>query len=205
MSAIRSNSEPGPWTVVAGASRPPGAPEDDRRPISLEPPLPLPQHVVSIRDATRGSRWRTTVPLRLADPRANRYQRLLTLVPPAVGETRTQHWIDPGTELVLLEARDDRQHPEVLEFERVDPATFYLHFGFWAYCTYRIETGPWSGATIIQALKDGDNLPPSSWIAHATIEPLLESHLAARPSTRDQVGSARSRVDPSGGTEVPPT
>lgn len=168
----RPASDPSPWLVVAGASQPPGAPEDDHLPLSLKPSFPMPGHVLSIGDATPGSRWRTTMPLRLADPRGNRYIRLLTLVPPAVGETPTEHWVEPGTEMVLLEARDDRQNPEVIEFSRDDPATFYLHFGFWAYCTYRIETGPWAGATIVQGLRDGENLPASSWIAHATFEPL---------------------------------
>lgn len=164
-------SDPSPWLAVAGASQPPGAPEDEHLSLSLKPSFPLPQHVLSIADATPGSRWRTTVWLRLADPRGNRYIRLLTLVPPAAGESLTEHWIAPGTEMVLLEARDDRQNPERVEFARDDPATFYLHFGFWAYRTYRIETGPWAGATIVQGLRDGENLPPSSWIAHTTFEP----------------------------------
>jgi hypothetical protein len=158
--------------AIATATQPPGAPEDDHLPLSLKPPVPLPQHVVSTSEATPGSRWRTTVPLRLADPRGNPYWRILTLVPPAVGETPTEHWIEPGTEMVLLAARDDRKDPEVVAHSHYDPATFYLHFGFWAYCTYRIETGPWSGATIVQGLKDGENLPPSSWIAHTSFEPL---------------------------------
>ena len=157
----RPVSDPCPWFAVAGASRPPGAPEDEHRPLSLKPSFPLPRHVLSIDEAIPGSRWRTTVRLRLADPRGNLYIRLLTLVPPAVGETPTEHWVDSHTELVLLEARDDRQDQEVVAFARDDPATFHLHFGFWAFCTYRIETGRWAGATIEQGLKDGENLPPS--------------------------------------------
>ncbi len=167
-------SDPSPWLAVAGASQPPGAPEDDHLPLSLKPSSPLPQHDLSIADATPGSRWRTTVWLRLADPRGNLYIRLLTLVPPAVGETPTENWVEPGTEMVLLKARDDRQDAEVIAFARDDPATFYLHFGFWAFRTYRVETGPWAGATIVQGFKDGENLPPSSWIAHTTFEPVLD-------------------------------
>lgn len=165
-------TDPSPWLAVAGASQPPGAPEDDYLPLSLKPSFPLPQHVLTVGGATPGSRWRTTVPLRLADPRGNRYVRLLTLVPPAVGETPTEHWVEPGTEMVLIEARDDREDTKIVAFARDDPATFHLHFGFWAFRTYRIGTGPWSGAIITQGLKDGENLPPSSWIAHTTFAPL---------------------------------
>lgn len=168
--APKSATDPAPWLAVTGGTQPPGAPEDLYLPLSIKPAFPLPQHVLSVGGVTPGSRWRTTVWLRLADPRRNRYWRLLTLVPPGVGEGLTEHWIEPGTEMVLLSARDDRQDADVVEFARDDPATFHLHFGFWAWCKYRIETGRWSGATVTQGLKDGENLPPSSWIAHSTLE-----------------------------------
>ena len=172
MTTPRPSKDPAPWSVVAGATRPPGAPEDDGLSFALKQPHRLPEHVLTISGATPRTRWRTTVPLRLADPRGNRYIRLLTLVPPAIGEVPGAHWVQPGTELVLVEARNDFEDSQVVEFERIDPATFYLHFGWWAFRTYRIETGPWAGATIVQGLKDGENLPPSSWIAHSTFEPV---------------------------------
>ena len=70
--------------------------------------------------------------------------------------------------MVLLSARDDRQDADVVEFARDDPATSICTSG-WAWCTYRIETGRRSGATVTQGLKDGENLS-SSRGSYSTLE-----------------------------------
>jgi len=169
----KSSDAPKPWAVFPGATQPPGAPEDQFLQLSFDWRTGWPPHVASVEHAVIGSRWRTTVPLRLADPRGYRgWYHVLTLVPPALGETASEHWISPGTTLTLVKTRDDHLDPDKVAFAEEDAATFYLHFGFWAYCEYRIETGAWAGVTVTQLVVDGENQPMSSQIAHATLEPL---------------------------------
>jgi hypothetical protein len=173
----KTRQEPEPWSAVVGATRPPGAPEDDHLPLSIVGATrrSWPQQVTSVGGAVLGSRWQTTVPLRLADPRGyHGWYHVLTLVPPALGEAPSEHWIEPGTVLTLVEVRDDHLDPDLVKFAQEDPATFYLHFGFWAYVGYRIETGRWAGITVYQMVEGGENQPRSSQIAHTTLEPLPE-------------------------------
>ena len=145
-----------------GFGQPPGAPEDGSQPMAFDWPRRWPSHVITVVNAEVGSLWATTMPVRLAAPRGFKHYRLLTLVPPTVAESVGEFWLSPGTRLRLIGVRDDRRRPEIRAFATEDPATFYLHFGFWVYREYRIDTGPLAGIEVVQKVSGDENLPYST-------------------------------------------